>query len=195
MSSLFHEAEEQLTRLGLAAVRGEELDVLVGGLGLGYTAAAVLASPRVTRLVVVEALEPVISWHRLGLVPLGPVLTGDARCVLHHADFFAGARGEGFDPEGHPRQFDTILLDIDHTPDHRLHPDHGDFYTTEGLVRLARHLKTGGIFALWSDEAPDARFLAVLASVFTEVSGHEVVFDNPLTRSTSVNGIYRARKT
>ena len=82
MSSLFHEAEEALARLGLGALSGggANWDVVVGGLGLGYTAAAALAFPQVSRLVVVEALEPVIDWHRQGLVPNGRELSADPRC-------------------------------------------------------------------------------------------------------------------
>ena len=65
---------------------------------LGYTAAAALAHREVASLLIVEALPPVIDWHRSGLVPLGTQLAGDARCRLLAADFFAGARSaEGFD--------------------------------------------------------------------------------------------------
>src|SRR3954468_1107847 len=67
MSSLFTVAEIELARLGLAAANGEQLDVLVGGLGLGYTAQAALADPRVVSVVVVDALLPVIEWHQRGL--------------------------------------------------------------------------------------------------------------------------------
>ena len=45
MSSLFTVAEIELARLGLAQVPGSDLDVVVGGLGLGYTARAVLTDP------------------------------------------------------------------------------------------------------------------------------------------------------
>jgi spermidine synthase len=71
MSSLFHVAEDELARQGLGVLGGDGWEVVVGGLGLGYTAAAALAFPQVARLVVVEALEPVIDWHRRGLVPNG----------------------------------------------------------------------------------------------------------------------------
>ena len=71
MSSLFTVAEEELARLALARLEGEGLRVVVGGLGLGYTARAVLEDDRVADLVVVDALEPVLDWHRQGLVPLG----------------------------------------------------------------------------------------------------------------------------
>src|SRR5450631_2511278 len=74
MSSLFTASEIALARLALAAlVRPESnatLDVVIGGLGLGYTAQAVLEHPTVSSLIVVEALQPVIDWHVAGLVPL-----------------------------------------------------------------------------------------------------------------------------
>jgi hypothetical protein len=47
MSSAFTVAEEGLSHLGLAAVDGDDLEVLVGGLGMGYTAVAALAVARV----------------------------------------------------------------------------------------------------------------------------------------------------
>src|ERR1700683_2592405 len=47
MSSLFHEVEVALADMGLAAVNAPELDVVVGGLGLGYTAVAALKHPGV----------------------------------------------------------------------------------------------------------------------------------------------------
>src|SRR6185369_1086148 len=73
MSSLFTVGEVELARLGLAACAGTDLDVVVGGLGLGYTALTVLEDSRVRSLVVVEALDAVIGWHRRGLVPAGVV--------------------------------------------------------------------------------------------------------------------------
>ena len=66
MSSLFTVAEIALARLGLAALRANDLDVVVGGLGLGYTAQAVLENPRVRSLIVVDALAEVIEWHERG---------------------------------------------------------------------------------------------------------------------------------
>ena len=49
MSSLFTVAEEELARRGLGVVDGDELDVLVGGLGLGYTAVTALHDDRASR--------------------------------------------------------------------------------------------------------------------------------------------------
>lgn len=195
MSSLFYVAEAELARLGLGALQGKDWDVVVGGLGLGYTAAEALAFPQVARLVVVEALEPVIDWHRCGLVPNGRKLTDDPRCAYLNADFFALARGDGFDPEQPGRRWDAVLLDIDHTPSQLLNPAHADFYSVEGLRRLKTFLKPGGAFALWSNDDPDAAFLETLRQAFGHAEGRACVFDNPLTEKKSANSLYLARAT
>ena len=85
MSSLFTVAEVELARLGLAQVVGADLDVVVGGLGLGYTAQAALADPRVHSLIVVEALGEVIGWHQRALLPDTAELASDPRVRLHGA--------------------------------------------------------------------------------------------------------------
>lgn len=193
MSSLFHAAEEELARLGLGALAGRDWEVAVGGLGLGYTAAAALAFPQVARLVVIEALEPVIAWHRQGLVPNGRELSADPRCELLHADFFALARGAGFDPARPEHRWDAVLLDIDHTPAQLLNPTHADFYAEAGLRRLKGLLKPGGAFALWSNDDPDEAFTARLRKVFGRAEGQVAAFANPLQGKKSANGIYVAR--
>src|SRR3984893_5857485 len=130
MSSAFTTAEIELGRLGLAAC----FDVGVGGLGLGYTAQAVLENPGVRSLVVVDALAEVIEWHQQGLLPLGKQLTGDPRCRLVNGDFFAMSHStEGFDPDAPRRRFDAVLVDIDHSPRNLLHPRHAPPDAPEGL--------------------------------------------------------------
>jgi len=194
MSSLFTVAEIELARLGLAPLTGDALDVLVGGLGLGYTARTVLEEPRVRSLVVIEALDEVIGWHRRGLLPFAAALNSDPRCRLVSGDFFAGAASSaGFDPAEPGRRFDAILVDIDHSPSHLLHPDHAGFYTAAGLRHLAEHLWPGGVFGLWSNDPPDRRFTALLAAVFRTARAEVVAFDNPLQHNTSTNTVYLAR--
>ena len=85
MSSLFTEVERALANLGITAAlerAGENaaLDVVIGGLGLGYTARGALRHASVQNLVVVDYLKPVIEWHEQGLVPLGSELNEDPRC-------------------------------------------------------------------------------------------------------------------
>ena len=194
MSSLFTVAEVELARLGLAAAEGTDLDVVVGGLGLGYTARAALEDDRVRSLVVVEALAPVIDWHERCLLPEAAALVDDRRTRLHHGDFFAlAAKEEGFDPDRPGGAVDVVLLDIDHTPRHVLHPSHAGFYTADGLAALAGHLRPGGVFALWSDGPPDDDFTAVLDAVFAAHEAHVVTFPNFLTGGESANTVYVAR--
>jgi spermidine synthase len=193
MSSLFTVAEEELARLTLAALPAASADVVVGGLGLGYTARAALADDRVRSLTVVEALAPVIDWHRRELLPQADILTADPRTTLLEGDFFALLRdGTGFDAATPDRRFDAILLDIDHSPVNVLDPTHADFYTAAGLRRLGGRLHPGGAFGLWSDDAPDEGFLAVLRESFATAAAHVVTFANPLTGGSSANTIYVA---
>jgi spermidine synthase len=191
MSSVFTAGEIALARLGLAESSGDGLDVVVGGLGLGYTAGAVLEDDRVRSLAVVEALGEVISWHERALLPLSPRLTDDRRCRLVRGDFFALA-ATGFDPETPERRFHAVLLDIDHSPRHVLHPGHAGFYRPEGLRRVAERLHPGGVFALWSNDPPDAEFGAVLTEVFARHEAHVVEFDNPLQGRKATNTVYVA---
>ena len=192
MSSLFHQVEVALANLGLAAVNRPGLEVIVGGLGLGYTALAALRNPSVESLIVVEALDAVIAWHERGLVPLGPQLTSDSRCRFVHADFFALAAGpeKGFDPQHPGRKFDAVLLDIDHSPRNLLHADHAGFYQAAGMRALATQLHSDGVFALWSDDPPDDDFLTMLGTVFASVKAHVVPFHNPLLERDCASTVY-----
>jgi len=195
MSSLFHEVEVALAHLGLSELEGPSLDVVVGGLGLGYTAVAALEHREIASLLIVEVLLPVIEWHQKGLVPLGEKLMNDPRCAMVHADFFAGARSAGgFDPRQPGRLFHAVLLDIDHSPRSLLHPSNAIFYQVEGLHALAAHLHPGGVFALWSDDPPDEDFLAALDSAFATARAHIVTFPNPLLDATSASTVYVACK-
>lgn len=191
MSSLFTVAEKELARLGLARTTGTALDVLVGGLGLGYTAQEALRCDRVRALTVIEFSDAVIDWHRKDLLPETAGLAADDRVRLVCADFFAGiTNAVGFDPGNPGRTYDAILLDIDHSPRHVLHDPHAEFYTRDGLRAASSRLAPGGVFAMWSDDPPDEDFTAVLASVFTDVAAESVWFDNPLTRGRSAATIY-----
>lgn len=193
MSSLFVVAEQELAHLGLSGLDLDDMAVVVGGLGLGYTAQAALENKKIQSLWVVEALAEVISWHQRHLLPLGAALTADKRCHFINGDFFALAQGGGFDPGQPGRRFHAILLDIDHAPDHTLHPSHAWLYTHPGLVRLAEHLYPGGVFALWSNNPPSNDFMAVLSSVFTGAAAHIVSFHNHMQNQQAANTIYVAR--
>lgn len=192
MSNVFTAAEIALADLALAELDGTDLDVAVGGLGLGYTARAALADPRVRSVEVIEALPAVIDWHRRGLLPGAAELVDDHRCQLVEGDFFARvADGTPFGPDS-PERYDAVLLDIDHTPTHVLHPSHAAFYTREGLRLLAQRIRPGGVFSLWSDR-PDDDFLGTARGAFASCDTHEVRFPNHHTGGDGVNTVYVAR--
>lgn len=193
MSSLFTAAEIALATITLDELEGDALDIVVGGLGLGYTARAALDDPRVRRMDVVDALEAVIEWHQDELLPNSTELVADDRCHLDHGDFFALlAAGAPFAPDA-PELAHAILVDIDHTPRHLLHPSHAPFYEPEGLATLAERLHPGGAFALWSDDPPDDEFLAACRTVFATCEAHTVSFPNFYTGEDAANTVYVAR--
>lgn len=198
MSSMFVDAEVALSDLGLRETKGDNLSVVVGGLGLGYTAVAALKHERVGELLIVEYLEPVIRWHQQEKVPLGSDINADARSRYVHGSFFdlavADPQSGGFDPQAPGKEFDAILLDIDHSPRALLNESNASFYTTENISLMAQQLKARGIFAMWSNEGEDAAFMAVLREVFTDVVCHVVSFYNPFQNRESFNTVYVARK-
>lgn len=193
MSSLFTAGEIALADLALERLGRGPVDLVVGGLGLGYTAQAALAHAAVRSLQVIEALGEVIDWHRRGLVPAGPGLIADPRCQLVHGDFFALAAAAALDPRAPGRRFHGILVDIDHSPRHLLDPASAAFYAPAGLARLARHLHPGGVFALWSNDPPDEALRRDLRQVFASEEAVVVTFDNPLQQRTATCTVYLAR--
>jgi len=199
MSSLFVEAELQLAHLGLAKLEGDgfnNLDVIVGGLGLGYTAFAALENQNVASVKVIDVMAPVIDWHKRELVPMGAELNADKRCDLVLGDFFAlsTADSNGFGEANNDQKVHAVLLDIDHTPDFWLTQSNHSFYSEEGLSAMADKILPGGVFALWSDDLPDERFTTLLDSVFASSEAHIVTFPNPYTKSESSNSVYVAKK-
>lgn len=205
MSSLVTAGEIALANMALNRISGDALDIVIGGLGLGFTTAAALAFPSVNSVTIVEALAPVIDWHKRALVPLGSTISGDSRCQFHCADFFALALSDHGFASSEKRLHDVILLDIDHSPRHRLTdkgrvddetratmPPEEDFYHATNLRKMAKHLKAGGLFAMWSNDPPDDVFLASLNCVFSDVEARISEFPNPYSTETSSNTIYLA---
>lgn len=195
MSSLFVEAEEQLSRLSLARLADNGftagLNIVVGGLGLGYTALAALEDKAVSKLCVIDVMQPVIDWHQRGILPIGDVLATDKRCELINDDFFAlaTANNKGF-IDG--QAVHAVLLDIDHSPSHWLNASNADFYKQPSLQKMAEKIVPGGVFSLWSNELPDDGFTRHLETNFSQVETHVVAFDNPYSGGQSTNSVYIA---
>jgi spermidine synthase len=61
MSNLFISSEVALATIPLNEMTSNSPDILIGGLGLGYTAREVLSNTHIKSLTIIEYLEPVIS--------------------------------------------------------------------------------------------------------------------------------------
>lgn len=150
--------ERRLATAALDGARGHRLDVVVGGLGLGLTARAVAADPRVRAVTVVEIEPALVSWVREGLVPPAAglldapgvdVVVGDVAAVVPRL------------PEG---SVDAVLLDVDNGPGFLVHPANARLYAEPFLTAVAQRLRPGGVLAVWS-AAADTRLEGLLAAV------------------------------
>lgn len=194
MSSEFVEGEIALADLALAMIEGDGLDVIVGGLGLGYTAEAVLHDRRVASLTVVELIPEVIEWHEKRQLPLGEAVAGDARCRLLGGDFFALAQAPGGFGETRDGGHDAIIVDIDHSTTHFIDEASAGFYNAQAIAAMTAHLRPGGIFALWSTDAEDPAFMETMRTTLTDVRVERVEFATPYRDTLAFNLIYLGRR-
>jgi len=186
MSSHLTDSERALARVALELHVGTGLQVLVGGLGLGYTAHAALASDRVARVEVVELLPQVVAWLAQGLVPLAPELNADPRLAVVQGDVYARLAASP------TRAYDLVLIDVDHSPDEQLAGANAAFYTEEGLARARRHLAPGGVLGVWSSAA-SSPFVDALRCAFHEVRAEEVTVWNDWIDERQTDWLFFAR--
>lgn len=186
MSSFLTESETSLSRVALEMHSGAALQVLVGGLGLGYTAHAALESDRVAKCEVVEFLPHVIGWLEQGMVPLSDELNAEERLQVTEGDVYQRL----LDPPA--RTHDLILIDVDHSPDDNLDAANGRFYTAEGLQQAKLHLAEGGVLGVWS-YAESSPFADALREVFSEVRIEAVSVFNKLINEEQTDWLFFAR--
>lgn len=149
MDTLETTSERALAAAALAEVT-DPRDVIVGGLGLGFTMHEVLADARVESCTVVEIEPALVDWMRTGTVPHGPGMLADARLTVTVADI-ADALGEA--PAA---SYDLVLLDVDNGPGFLVHEENAALYRS-GFLELARAtLRPDGVLAVWTaDPAPE----------------------------------------
>ena len=186
MSSAVTDSERALTTRAIEIHGGRHLDVLIGGLGLGYTAKAALESDRVARVEVVELVQGIVDWVAKGVIPLGPELMADARFRAVQDDVFERLRRPP------ARRHDLILIDVDHSPDERLGETSDSFYAHANLALAARHLAPGGVFGVWSTSENPA-FEAELHETFADVRVEPIDFFNETTGRDETNWLFLAR--
>jgi spermidine synthase len=147
-------------RLADFATRSARRRILVGGLGLGYTAAEILARDA-DRVDVVEIEECLVDWARAGLTPTLALVAADPRVHLYTADVRSVLAGLRTGPEG---PWDAIVLDIDNGPDFLIHAANDALYTASSLSAAYARLAPGGTLAIWC-QGPAPTLLATLGRI------------------------------
>jgi spermidine synthase len=151
MNSRVHASEDALATLACARLGDRPRPrILIGGLGLGYTLAAVLRSVGPDAEVVVSELVPeVVAWNRGPLTVLSGPLLDDPRVTVRQTDVA--------DVIGKPNEYDAILLDVDNGPSSFTAKKNDRLYTRAGLRTAFNALRPRGIYAVWS-ASPDPSF-------------------------------------
>ncbi len=126
-------------------------DVVVAGLGLGFTTQRVLADKRVERVMVVEIEDALIRWMRDGTIPHGPALLADKRVHIVAADIVMAVAEA-------TSTYDLVLLDVDNGPSQLVHGENARLYEADFLATTRQLLNRGGAVVVWSaNPAPQLR--------------------------------------
>ncbi len=145
MNSHAHGSEDALADLASARLGARpRRQVLVGGLGMGFTAAAALRGLGPDgRLTVAELVPAVIEWNRGPLAAVAGNVLADPRVAVHLGDV-AGLLRTARDA------YDLILLDVDNGPRGLTSEANGWLYSATGLRRIRTGLRRGGVLGVWS---------------------------------------------
>jgi spermidine synthase len=155
-------SEQALATAALSLV-ADPRDVLVGGMGLGFTMHQVLADPRVQRCTVVEVEEALVGWMRDGTIPHGQTMLADERVNPVVADVTVALA------EADDASYDLVLLDVDNGPNFLVHESNARIYRPPFLGQARRILRPGGVLAVWSmDEASSLQ--AAMTGIFDDVT-------------------------
>ena len=148
MNSRRHRSEDALAELACTRLSAiENTQILVGGLGMGFTLAAVLKTVGMSAEVIVAELVPaVVEWNRgpLGRCAGRPI--EDSRTSVHLGDVADLLRQRA-------DKCDAILLDVDNGPEPMTHSDNEWLYSLAGLKCIYDKLQPEGIVAIWSARA------------------------------------------
>jgi spermidine synthase len=182
MSSARHQSEEEMTNV-LKTLAAREPVVLIGGLGLGYTARAALdrLPPKAT-VVVSEISTAVFEWNKTLLGHLAGTPLADPRLGVELEDVATVIeKGRG--------RFDAILLDVDNGPSALSTVKNQQLYEERAIAQIRRALKPNGVLVVWS-AGPDDAFVRRLGR-----GGFDAKAERSLARvgSTSAHVLFVAR--
>jgi spermidine synthase len=152
MNSRLSGSEQALARLACDKIRGRpRAQVLIGGLGMGFTLRAALAGlAGDARITVAELVPAVVAWARGPMAEIFGGSLDDPRVTIREADVGALIREAA-------ARYDAILLDVDNGPEGLSRQANDGLYDAAGLAAAHTALSDGGVLAVWSS-GPDARF-------------------------------------
>jgi spermidine synthase len=159
--------ERLLAELALPSGHGHR--VLLGGLGLGFTVAA-LSALEVDAIDVVEIEQCLIDWAYGGIAPSLAAAASDPRVHLHAGDIRLVLEGVIEELVG---PWDAIVLDVDNGPDFLIHPRNRALYTEDSLGAAYAQLSPGGTLVIWC-QAPAPALRAVLEHIASSVDEHTI---------------------
>jgi spermidine synthase len=173
MATRAHQSEETMARWTCAELaNSESAQVLIGGLGFGYTLRAVLdALPPTARVMVAELFPAVIGWVRGPVAELARDPLGDPRVAVRVTD----ASLVLFASDG---IFDAVILDVDNNPDSLVRTANARFFSVPGLRTIRRALTPGGVLAVWS-ASPAPAFEKSLDLAGFVFAAREVALERP----------------
>ncbi|MCW3475500.1 polyamine aminopropyltransferase [Limobrevibacterium gyesilva] len=147
MNGEYHASEDQLGRLAGLLPSAPRPEILVGGLGLGYTLASLLETlnkgirPTRARITVAERSGAVLRWFGTHINPrLAATLSSRVRLVESDVAAHLGA----------DRRWDVIVLDVDNGPAALSTPGNAALYGEHGLARCRDSLAPSGHLLLWT---------------------------------------------
>ncbi|MCW2760663.1 MAG: hypothetical protein JWR85_864 [Marmoricola sp.] len=162
------DTRETTSEIELAAAALELVDdprdVVVGGLGLGFTTQRVLADHRVEQVKVVEIEDALVGWMRDGTIPHGPALLADRRVHIVNADIVLAV-------EEATSTYDLVLLDVDNGPGYLVHESNARVYRRDFISSTMRLINPGGALVVWSAN-PAPELAEVMEDVFGNCTEH-----------------------
>jgi len=187
MSSRLSGSEEALATLACRRIEAvKRPNLLIGGLGMGFTLRAALAVLGIdARITVAELVPAVIAWARGPMANIFADSLNDPRASILKADVIEVIRS-------HPSAFDAILLDVDNGPEGLIRKANDALYNLKGLKAIRQALRRGGVLAVWSS-GPNPLFSKRLRDAGFDVN--EVAVRATAKRSGARHVIWFATKS
>ncbi|HHJ16239.1 MAG TPA: hypothetical protein ENJ80_06020 [Gammaproteobacteria bacterium] len=163
MNTRVHGSEDALAERTCARLENTTTaQLLIGGLGMGFTLAAALRQlGEQARVLVAELVPAVVAWNRGPLGEHAGHPLEDTRVTVREVDVARILE------TGH-QAYDAILLDVDNGPEGLTHKANDWLYSVNGLNAAYAALRPRGVLAVWS-AGPDRKFLQRLKKVGFEV--------------------------